>query len=175
MKSLELLRIIGNMAFADEPKASMDNSAGGDKRSSIRQFVLKGAKIVFNQSVVDCLVVSVSETGVRVRTGAIMPIPDKVTLWFNGGAVFSAERRWTRDTEIGFALDGTASLPEEAAQTAWQIYEMVRATSIEEPIKLLQISRFFDDLALQKMAEQAEAGLRQLETALAARARKSLR
>ena len=77
--------------------------------------------------------------------------------------------------EIGFALDGTASLPEEAAQTAWQIYEMVRATSIEEPIKLLQLSRFFDDLALQKMAEQAEAGLRQLETALAARARKSFR
>ena len=76
------------MVLADEPKASMDNPVGGDKRSSIRQFVLKGAKIVFNQSVVDCLVVSVSETGVRVRTGAITPVPEKVTLWFNGGAVF---------------------------------------------------------------------------------------
>jgi hypothetical protein len=163
----------GDMMVADEPEASMDNSVGGDKRSSIRQFVLKSAKIVFNQSVVDCLVVSVSETGVRVRTAAMMPIPEKVTLRFAGGAVFSAERRWARGMEIGFALDGTASLPEEAAQTAWQIYEMIRATSIEEPIKLLQIRRFFDDLALQKMAEQAEAGLRHLERALAARARKS--
>ena len=29
---------------------------------------------------------------------------------------------------------------------------MVRATSIEEPIRLLQTRRFFDDLALQRVA-----------------------
>jgi hypothetical protein len=158
-------------ALADELKVSMDDPATDDKRSSMRQFVLRGAKIVFNQSVIDCQVVSVSETGVRVRTGAIMPVPEKVTLWFSGGAAFSAVRRWTRGMEIGFSLEGTASLPQEAAQMAWRIYEMVRATTVEEPMRLLRAGRFFDDPSLQKVAEEAEAGLRRLETALATRAR----
>ena len=161
--------------MADEPKAPINNPAPDDRRATIRQFVIKGAKIVFNQSVVDCLVVSVSESGVRVRTGSVIPVPEKVTLMFSGGAAFSATQRWARGMEIGFSLDGTASFPEEAAQATWQVYEMVRAISIEEPIRLLQTRRFFDDLALQRVAEEAEAGLRRLEAALAARGRKPLR
>ncbi len=135
--------------------------------------MLKGAKLLFNESVVDCLVLNVSETGARVRTAAVVPIPDQVRLRLNDGATFSATVRWTRGVEFGFSFDGPASLPEESVQMAWRIYEAVRSTSIQEPLRLLQAAGFFGDLALQAAAEQAEAGLRHLEKELVARARAS--
>ena len=46
------------------------------------------------------------------------------------------------------------------------MYEFVRATSLEEPLKLMRDYRFFDDVALEAAAEEAEAGLRRLETML---------
>ena len=42
---------------------------------------------------------------------------------------------------------------------------------IEQPMQMLRASRFFDDLALQAAAEQAEAALQRLDAVLAARAR----
>jgi hypothetical protein len=143
---------------------------GDDKRFAARQTVFKSAKIVFGRAVVDCLVVNVSETGVRVRIAAIMTIPERVTIEFSGGAVFSAVQRWARGFELGFSLEGTASLPEESAHLASRIYQMLRAASIEEPMKLLLSVRYFDDPGLQGTALEAEAALRRLETALAERA-----
>lgn len=156
--------------MADEPK-TMDNQAANDKRLALRQTVFKSAKIVFGQSAIDCLVVNVSETGVRLRTAAIMPVPERVTLEFSGGAVFSAVRRWARGMELGFSLEGSPSLPEASAHLAGRIHALLRAATIEQPMQMLRASRFFDDLALQAAAEQAEAALQRLDAVLAARAR----
>jgi hypothetical protein len=100
-----------------------------------------------------------------------VPIPEHVTLRLRRGAIFAAARRWTRGMEIGFSLEGTAALADGPAQSAWRVSEMVRASIIGEPLGLLSAYRYFDDLALQAAAEDAEAGLRRLEAALAARAR----
>jgi hypothetical protein len=148
----------------------MANPDADQKRLAIREAVLKGAQIIFGQSVVDCLVLDVSETGAKVRTASVVPVPEQVTLRFRGGAIFPAVRRWTRGMEIGFSLAETASLGDEPAELAWRIYECVRATTIEEPLRLLRDCGFFDDLALRAAAEEAEAGLRRLETMLRARA-----
>jgi hypothetical protein len=148
----------------------MDNSTADEKRLAIREAVLKAAQIIFDHSVIDCLVLDVSDTGIKVRTAAVVPIPEQVTLRFRGGAIFPAVRRWARGKEVGFSLDVIPSLSEEPAALAWRIYESVRAITIEEPLKLLRHCRFFDDAALRAAAEEAEAGLRRLETALRARA-----
>jgi hypothetical protein len=147
-----------------EPKTGVGHQAADDKRLALRQTVFKSAKIVFGQSVIDCLVLDISETGVRVRTAAIM-------LEFSGGAVFSAVRRWARGLELGLLLEGSASLPAASAHLAGRIHAMLRAAPIEQPMQLLRSTRFFDDLALQAAAEQAEAALQRLDVALAERAR----
>jgi hypothetical protein len=158
--------------LVEQPETSIDNRAADDKRFALRQTVFKSAKIVFGQSVIDCLVVNVSEAGVRLRIAMIMPIPERVTLEFSGGAVFSAVRRWARGMELGFLLEGSASLPAASAHLAGRILAMLRAASIEQPMQLLRSTRCFDDLALQAAAEQAEAALQQLDAALAERVRR---
>ncbi len=160
-------------AAAECQEDRITSSDTNDKRVALRQAVLKGAQIVYGQTVVDCLVLNVSDTGARVRTAAVIPIPDRVSLRFRGGAVFTATRRWTRGMEIGFSFDGASSLGEAPARVAWQIYEAVRASSLAEPMRLLRTEKFFDDAALRAMAEEAETALLRLEAALAARARSS--
>jgi hypothetical protein len=140
-----------------------------EKRASKRHPILKGAKITFDRLVIDCLVVSISETGARVRTNFLISVPEKLTLQFNDGATFSAERRWARGLEIGMSLDGPASLSDDDAHAAQQILEMVRAITIEKPTELLRARKCFHDAALQQAAENAKAGLQHLEAILAAR------
>ena len=60
----------------------------------------------------------VSETGAKVRTASVVPIPRQVTLRFRGGAMFPAVRRWTRGMEIGFSFATAATLGEVPAD-AW--------------------------------------------------------
>ena len=102
-------------AAVDRPGGHIADPAVESKRLAIREGVLKSAQIIFGQSVVDCLVLDVSEAGARVRTASITPIPDQVTLRFRGGATFPAVRRWTRGMEIGFSLALTASLVDKPA------------------------------------------------------------
>ena len=119
-----------------------------DRRLAVRQTVLKSAKIIFGQSVVDCRVVNVSNIGVQVRTDVMIPVPERVTLRFNGGAIYAAIQRWALGTEIGFAFDGTPVLAADAVEMAWRAHELVRKATIGEPLQLLRVERFFDDPAL---------------------------
>ncbi len=148
-----------------------DEKAIDEQRTTLRQAVLKGAQIIFGQTVIDCLVLNVSASGARVRTAAVIQIPEQVTLKFRGGAVFPATRRWARGMEIGFALAGTSSLEEAPARVAWRIYETIRGYTLDEALRVLRAHGFFDDVALRATAEEAETAIRRLEAALAARAR----
>jgi PilZ domain-containing protein len=158
-------------ATIDSGITGMTDANFDDKRLSIRQAVLKAAQITFDQSVVDCLVLDISETGARVRTAAVVPVPEQVTLRLRGGAIFSAVRCWSRGMEIGLSLETAAALGEESARVAWRVYEMIRATTLAEPQRILGGHGYFDDMALRAAAEDAEAGLRRLEAVLATRAR----
>jgi hypothetical protein len=158
------------MTEAEPPPGPQSGEPGADnKRIDLRQAVLKGAQIIFGGSVIDCLVINVSESGARVRTAAMTQVPEHVILRFGGGASFAGTRRWARGLEIGLSLARIASLADEAAELAWRLHDMVRATSVQEPLALLRARRFFDDLALRTAAEEAEAGLRRLESMLASR------
>ncbi len=73
-----------------------------ERRVVKRETVLKTAKIVFGASVVDCVVQNISATGARVRTGSVVPVPDRVVLQLRDGTSYAALRAWTRGTQIGF-------------------------------------------------------------------------
>jgi len=137
------------------------------ERRGMRNSVLRGVRIAFGQSAVDCIVLDVSATGARIRVPLNTAIPEYVTLLFSKGEVLSAERQWHRGDEAGFSFERTESLIEEPKQTAIRIFAMVRAETIDEPMRLLRVNEFFGDPVLQAAAEEAEASLRRMKSALA--------
>ncbi len=80
-----------------------------DRRRGARTGVLKRAKLVFgnddmSRSVIDCVVMDLSPTGARVRTGTPVTVPEWVTFLLPDGMSSRARRRWTRGNEIGLEL-----------------------------------------------------------------------
>lgn len=140
-------------------------------RQSDRRAVLKTAKLVFGDSVVDCLVVDLSENGVRVRLSTVVPIPEQATVQFPGGTSYDAVRRWARGTEIGLEFTGGPQLGTSGRAHAWELYESIRDRGLDLPLRQLRDMRCFDDPELSRIADQAEAGLRELEGALRRRGR----
>lgn len=141
-----------------------------EKRDSRRQSVLKTAKILWDASVVDCLVVEQSTTGVRVSMSIPMTVPDQVTIHFGGGAVRPATRQWTRGTEIGFEFAGSAGLDTVATSEALAILVGLHGTGLNDIFDRLAAFRFFDDAELGSTALAAQAAIQRLEAALQRRA-----
>jgi hypothetical protein len=139
-----------------------------EKRRARRVGVLRSVRLVFERTAIECIVRDVSPTGVRIRLSQDVIVPEQVTLYFQKGEIISARRRWQRGHQAGFAFERTDSLVEESQELASRLLTMIRAASISEPMRLLRVVRFFDDPELQTEAERVEAGLRELETALAA-------
>ena len=138
----------------------------GDKRQAARQPVLKTAKVMFANSVVDCLVLDVSPTGVRVSTETYFAFPEAVTLEFRSGGVWRAVRRWQRGLETGFEYTGFAGLHAAAAAEASVLYDLARNAGLRDVIERLAVARWYDDTELRAAAEGAEAAVRKLERAL---------
>lgn len=159
----------------DDPATGSDEvtDEGRNRRSSERRAVLKGAKLLFDDGVIDCLVLNLSKTGVRVRTAVTVAVPEQVRVRFSDGATYPARRRWVAGLEAGFLFVGQATLPDEAAKLAGELYQTVRAIDLETTLQGLRALRFFGDVGLQAAAEKAEAGVRDLQAALAQIARGS--
>lgn len=141
----------------------------GDQRRERRHAVIKRAKIVFEGSVIDCVVVDVSTCGARVCTSAVVLVPELVVLRFSGGGAFFARRRWSRGMEMGFAFEGPAPLTEHAALLASSVFEALSSHDLEEPIRILRDARFFDDPELGQVTEELEDVYARFKTLLEAR------
>jgi hypothetical protein len=76
---------------------------GSNRRITNRQKTLKSAKIVFNkkQSVIDCFVRDVSDTGAKLQVSDQGGIPRHFTLIFNDGSTHECERVRAHGSEIG--------------------------------------------------------------------------
>lgn len=141
-------------------------------RMSDRQAVLKTAKIVFRDCVLDCLVVDQSPSGARVRLAVSVPVPDRVTLHFPGGSAFEASRRWARGVEIGFEFVGSAGWRADARIEALHIYESMRDRAFGPLLRLKELN-CFDDAGLRALAVETETALANLEAGLRSRAQVS--
>jgi len=84
-------------------QAVMTESGNSNRRITLRKKTLKSAKIIFNkkQSVIDCFVRDVSDTGAKLQVGDVVAIPRKFTLIFNDGSSHECERVRASGTEIG--------------------------------------------------------------------------
>jgi len=76
---------------------------GSNRRIMNRKKTLKSAKIVFNkkQSVIDCFVRDVSDTGAKLQVGDVVAVPRSFTLVFNDGSNHECERVRAHGNEIG--------------------------------------------------------------------------
>ncbi len=92
----------------------LKSESQGDKRQGPRIGVLKRVKILLGESgradsIIDCIVVNTSPTGIRLRTSVAVPTPEWVTLAFPDGTEVHARRRWARGLEMGFDLDACSN------------------------------------------------------------------
>lgn len=141
-----------------------------EKRDGKRQSVLKKAKLIWGNSVVDCLVLEQSDAGVRVSMFIPMHVPEQVVIHLGGGAVRPATQRWTHGTEIGFEFGGIAKLDAVGANEARAILVDLCEVGLNDIIARLAAVRYFDDAELSSTALTAQAALQRLEAALRRRA-----
>jgi len=65
----------------------------GLRRREERYRVIKGAKIIFGETVIDCLVLNISRSGACIKTLSEVAVPEYVILSFPNGGSFRAQRR----------------------------------------------------------------------------------
>ena len=73
------------------------------RRNKTRNKTLKSAKIIFNkkQSVLDCFVKDLSDTGAKLTMGETVAVPKTFTLELHDGTQFDCERVRNMGKEIG--------------------------------------------------------------------------
>ena len=73
------------------------------RRTNSRSKTLKSAKIVFNknQSVIDCFVKDLSDTGAKLKLGDLVPLPKTFVLELHDGTRYDCERVRVIGQEIG--------------------------------------------------------------------------
>jgi len=87
-----------------------------DGRAQLRRRTLKSAKVWYNdyQSVMDCQVRDMSETGAKLRFVELFNCPDQVHLYFPydeyQGYLRSCETKWVLGLEAGVAFTSDSQL-----------------------------------------------------------------
>lgn len=136
----------------------------------IRRKVLRGAQIIVDSTVIDCVVTDVSATGAQIRLAAPVPVPELFTLRFRDGSACPARRRWARGTLIGLEFIGataeSAGQEDEPARRARAIRRQLQALDPAETVRLLRAAWFFGDDDLRRAAEAAELAHARLDAAL---------
>ena len=157
------------LGVSDTPVASPDSRAD-NRRAVPRDRVLKNAKLVFNDTVIDCSVLDVSAQGARILLRTPMPLPSMIALHLRGGTIYQARRAWTRGLETGFEFSGDPAFDAVTAKMAWPVYEALRDLAPDAVVASLQAHRHFDDPALPALAQQVADAYAALAAALRKRA-----
>jgi len=75
-----------------------------NRRQDARHAAAKSGKLLygfFSPTVIDCLVIEVSDIGARVETAAMTRVPEKLSLHLSDGSKILARRSWARGNQIG--------------------------------------------------------------------------
>jgi hypothetical protein len=142
-----------------------------DNRTNRRSRVLKGGKIIFgvyDESVIDCLILDESPSGARVQTELLLTLPDVVKLRFQSGATYSAVCSWTRGKEIGFKFIGADALSKDGAKQAQVTRQILHDRGMKDALAHLASVRYFDDHEFRRLAEDAVATQARFVSALEA-------
>jgi len=134
----------------------------GLRRREERYRVIKGAKIIFGETVIDCLVLNISRSGACIKTLSEVAVPEYVILSFPNGGSFRAQRRWSKDREVGFLLTGPAPLSGAHRLLAISARDALSINNPKKPISTLRAEGFFNDPALAAAADEVEAAFGRL-------------
>ncbi len=159
-----------------QPIQAAPEATRPENRRTPRNRVLRRAQLIASGTVLDCLVLEVSATGIRLRFGTPLPIPEQATLRLvQDGTSHTVKRRWARGVEAGFELDGSGSVADQDRRTRAQAArQALRAVAPTEAIQILQASWFFGDEEVRRMAEALEAAHARLDAALQPHAKAGL-
>ena len=113
-------------------------------RQAPRQPVLKLAKILFQGSAVDCLVLDISASGMRVSTQTMFHFPEHVRIELASGAVHAAVRCWQRGLETGFEFTALLGLTGTAALEARALHQGLSVSGVLDITARLARERYFD-------------------------------
>ena len=87
----------------DSDRRRATRAGASPRRTNTRAKTLKSAKIVFNknQSVIDCFVKDLSDTGAKLKMGDLIPVPKTFVLELHDGTRYDCERVRVIGQEIG--------------------------------------------------------------------------
>ena len=78
-------------------------------RLSARRFEIRTADLEFGRILVNCAILNMSPSGIRVCVPVYHEVPERVTIRFADGSARPARRRWRRGGDIGFEFLETGS------------------------------------------------------------------
>ena len=153
---------------APEDDLLLDDSGSDERRRDRRKPVIKSAKIIFNElgSVLNCYVLDESSGGVQVDLGAVIDLPDDLTIQFGTGATYLARRCWTAGTKVGLEFTSGQLVSEETASRMRKIAELLQAQGFGAAVRTLRAARFFDHDELRRAATEAEDAMARFTTIL---------
>jgi hypothetical protein len=76
-----------------------------NRRSKPRARTLKSGKLFFggfHKTVFDCLILDLSETGVRIETAVMIDVPETAFLQIQDEMIGPMKKRWASGNQIGF-------------------------------------------------------------------------
>jgi hypothetical protein len=150
----------------EPPQASL-----GERRINARAPVIKSAKVAIGigQGMYNCLVLDESSKGVLVDFGALVTLPDEVTLQISNGAMYQARRRWSVGTKAGLEYIGEQVVTDDTAAWIMKLTDILQTRGVVAAVSTLRASRFFNHEELRRTAEEAEAAFSRLEAVLTGR------
>jgi hypothetical protein len=130
-----------------------------ERRKAPRRPVIRSAKLICGQAegVFDCLVLDQSPAGVLIDMGAMIKLPDELTIQFSSGAAYLARLAWSAGTKAGLHLVGAQLLSEQNAQRMSNAADLLETQGVPTVVSTLRAARFLDHLELRRLAEEAEA------------------
>ncbi len=145
-----------------------DGAPPPEPRRAKRTRVFKSGKIIFgfSDSTVDCLILDKSPHGVQVETTVPMTVPEEVKFKIVGGGTYHAIRRWTRGNSIGFEFVGSRIHDDVTLAKMRAIKDVLETRGVAMAVHSLRSEKFFDNIELQRAAEEAEAAVSRLNALL---------
>jgi hypothetical protein len=139
-----------------------------EPRRTKRGRVFRSGKIIFgySDSTIDCLILDESPHGVRVETSVPMTVPEEVKLTIVGGGTYPAIRRWVRGNSIGFEFVGNRINDDLTLAKMHAIKDVLETRGVPMAVHSLRSERFFNNIDLQRAAEEAEAAVARLNALL---------
>ena len=137
-----------------------------NRRSSVRESVLRRGKVVFGTTIYDVIVLDQSEGGVRASSAIPLALPETFVFHIGADIAFTARLRWYRGTEFGAALIAPRAMSDQTSRRLLDVHELLRARNFAEAYARLRECDLQADVELRALLERAETANADLADAL---------